>query len=102
LIEDSTIWRGRSWHLGLRLQGGILLALIYHSVEFDAIWRLPSARTKLWVFSASQEDVPSTRGVLITPWFFYSGLHLVFNLWRLVSSYWEHFVATHILFTGAI
>jgi hypothetical protein len=33
---------------------------------------------------------------------YYIGLHIVFILWRLISSCWEHFVATHILSTGSI
>ena len=102
LIEDSAVYRGRYWHLGLRLQGELLPAPIYHSVEFDAIWRFPSARPKHWVFSASQEDVPSARGGWTSPWFFYIDLHFVFSLWRLISSCREHFVAARILFTGAI
>jgi hypothetical protein len=63
LIEDSAVWGSKSWHLGLRLRGGILLALIYHSVEFDVIWRSPSARPKHWVFTAIQENVSAARGI---------------------------------------
>jgi hypothetical protein len=52
LLEDLVFWRSSSWHFGLRLQEGILLAPIYHSAEFGAIWRLPSARLKYWSFIA--------------------------------------------------
>jgi hypothetical protein len=70
--------------------------------RFGVIWRLPSARPKYWVFSALQEDVPSARGFGLDPGSSCIGLHLVFSLWRLASSYREHFVAAHILSIGSI
>jgi hypothetical protein len=63
LLEDSVFWRSRSWHFGLRLQEGVLLAPIYHSAEFGAIWRLLAGRPKYWPFIAIQEGVSSARGV---------------------------------------
>ena len=63
LLEDSVFWRSRSWHFSLRLQEGVLLAPIYHSSEFGAIWRLPTARPKYWPFTSIQEGVSSARGV---------------------------------------
>jgi hypothetical protein len=63
LLEDSMFWRRSSWHFILRLQEGVLLAPIYHSAEFGAIWRLPSARPKYWSFTSIQGGVSSARGV---------------------------------------
>jgi hypothetical protein len=99
LIEDSTVWKSRSWHLGLRLQGGLLLAPIYHSMEFGAIWRSPSARPKHWVFTAIEENVSAARGVWTYPWILFV---LYIQPWGLASSCREHFVAAHILSIGAI
>jgi hypothetical protein len=63
LLEDLVFWRSRSWHFGLKLQEGVLLAPIYHSTEFGAIWRLPETRPKYWPYTTIKEGVSSAKGV---------------------------------------
>jgi hypothetical protein len=86
----------------LRLQEGVLLALIYHFAEFGVIWRLPVARPKYWIFTAIQEVVSSARGFGLDPGSSCIGLQFVLSFWRLISSYSEHFVAAHIPAIGSI
>jgi hypothetical protein len=101
-IRVSTVWRGKTWHLDFRLQGGFLLALdlsfcgVWHHLEISFSW------AEILVFSSIQQDVPAARGLDVTLVLIVFDLHYISNLWRLVLSYQEHFVAAHIFSLGAI
>jgi hypothetical protein len=101
-IRVSAVWRGRLWHLDFRLQGGLLLAPIYLSVEFSTIWRSPSAGPKSWSSHLFSRTCHQPGGFGRDPGSSCIDLHCISSLWRLALSYQEHFVAAHILSLGAI
>jgi hypothetical protein len=97
LLEDSVFWRSRSWHFGLRLQEGVLLAqsiILQTLVPFGGLQQLGRNIDPSQSFRMAQLQ---PGGFGLGPDSFCIGLHLVFNVWRLISSYPEHFVVAHIL-----
>jgi hypothetical protein len=102
LLEDSVFWRSSSWHFGLRLQEGFYLprSIILQSlVPFGGFHQLGRNIGPSHPFRRAYLQ---PGGFGLDPDSYCIGLHLVFSLGRLISSYLEHFVEAHISARGSI
>ena len=97
LLEDSSVWRSRSWHQGWRLQRGLLLALIYHLVEFGSVWESSSSGGSNPRYSQSSVGSTSSLRVRPNPSFVLERSSCISAFARLILYFRENFVATHIL-----